>query len=367
MKVLIKKGIKVNKKRGKKIGSVFITIAISTVLVVSIGLYGVYLLNTVDSVKMIDILTKIDIFSIFSREIDSLAYDTNGYDKTLTVDPVDINPSSDFTLIAVDGGWSIQFYNNSTDKEVVIPKTNSTDGQPIVSIAIQAFHNMRLNSVIIPNSITSIGDFAFYSNQLTSVMIPSSVTSIGSAAFNVNNLRGKQAFIYSRNPDGSENPSILVSYGGSVWTGRDATIPSSVTIIGKHAFNNIRLKTVEIPDGVITIEEYAFYKNELSSITIPSSVATISESAFRINHLKYLSVSSNITSIGSYAFDTNMLETVKFEGQVPPTLGVDIFTNNITMKLGSTKVPNAFLKDYQSYEVSKEAFGFSISECISGY
>ena len=73
-------------------------------------------------------------------------------------------------------------------------------------------HNLYLNGdivtdLVIPNSVTSIGDYAFYNcTSLTSVTIPNGVTSIGNRAF------------------------IYCSGLSSV------TIPSSVTAIGKYAF-----------------------------------------------------------------------------------------------------------------------------------
>ena len=42
---------------------------------------------------------------------------------------------------------------------------------------------LALKSVIIPNTVTSIGDYAFCSTGLTSIDIPEGVTSIGSRAF----------------------------------------------------------------------------------------------------------------------------------------------------------------------------------------
>ena len=70
--------------------------------------------------------------------------------------------------------WS----NSASIIEVVIPNS-------VTRIGNQAFRDCSsLSSVIIPNSVTSIGDYAFYGcKPLTSVTIPNSVTKIGYEAF----------------------------------------------------------------------------------------------------------------------------------------------------------------------------------------
>ena len=51
---------------------------------------------------------------------------------------------------------------------------------------ISAFSLQSLQSVTIPDSVTSIGDYAFQScSALQSVTIPDSVTSIGNYAFSI--------------------------------------------------------------------------------------------------------------------------------------------------------------------------------------
>ena len=89
----------------------------------------------------------------------------------------------------------------------------------------------EVKDLVIPNSVTSIGDYAFIvCSGLTSVTIGNSVTSIGD-----------YAFYYC---------SGLTS----------VTIGNSVTSIGDYAFNSCKgLTSVTIPNSVTSIGEWAFY------------------------------------------------------------------------------------------------------------
>ena len=111
----------------------------------------------------------------------------------------------------------------------------------------------EITNLVIPNSVTSIGNLAFYGcSGLTSITIPNSVTSIGYCAFT--------------------NCTGLTS----------VTIPNSVTSIGNEAFMNCTgLTSVTIGNSVTSIGDYAFYEcTGLISVTIPSSVTSIGERAF---------------------------------------------------------------------------------------
>ena len=133
-----------------------------------------------------------------------------------------------------------------------------------------------LSEIVIPSSVTSIGDFAFYCcDSLSEIVIPSSVTSIGDSAF---------------------------SWCSSL---SEIVIPSSVTSIGDNAFSWCSsLSEIVIPSSVTSIGDWAFSRcNSLSEIVIPSSVTSIGDSAFSFcDSLSEIVIPSSVTSIGKYAF-----------------------------------------------------------------
>ena len=113
--------------------------------------------------------------------------------------------------------------------------------------------NTEITDLVIPNSVTSIGQYAFVGcSGLTSVTIPNSVTSIGYQAF--------------------KGCSSLTS----------VEIPNSVTKIQEYAFSGCSgLTSVTIPNSVTSICNYAFVGcSSLTSVEIPNSVTKIQEYAF---------------------------------------------------------------------------------------
>ena len=71
---------------------------------------------------------------------------------------------------------NIEEWKSDYIESVVIPDTVTTIGSSV-------FFNNQLTSVIIPNSVTEIEFGAFNGNQLTSVTIGNGITSVGSRAF----------------------------------------------------------------------------------------------------------------------------------------------------------------------------------------
>jgi len=171
-------------------------------------------------------------------------------------------------------------------------------GSPIKTIPDYAFCDMDkeegctgLVGIILPNSVTSIGEGAFrYCESLASITIPKNVTSIGDFAF-----------------DDCESLASV-------------TIPNSVTSIGDRAFSSCTsLASVIIPNSVTSIGYGAFDDcASLAKVTIPNSVTSIGGSAFRdCKSLTSITIPKNVTRIGDFAFyGCTSLTRVTFEGTI---------------------------------------------------
>ena len=84
-----------------------------------------------------------------------------------------------------DGSAMITGINLSVTNVTILSSIeNNGVTYSVTSIADRAFRNCTsFTSIVIPSSITSIGDYAFGATSLTSIEIPSSVKSIGDFAF----------------------------------------------------------------------------------------------------------------------------------------------------------------------------------------
>ena len=210
---------------------------------------------------------------------------------------------TDNKILTISGTGEMADYNTSDNRSPWYGYKEDINsvviGNGVTSIGDWAFCGLRFTSVTIPPSVTSIGDYAFYyCSSLTSVTIPNSVTSIGSSAFS----------------DCSSLTSVTI--GNSVtsigeWAFSDCssltsvTIGNSVTSIGSYAFYQCKsLTSVTIPNSVTSIGSYAFSEcNALTSVTIGNSVTSIESYAFYYcTSLRSITIPNSVTSIGDYAF-----------------------------------------------------------------
>ncbi len=201
-----------------------------------------------------------------------------------------------------------------------------------------------LQSITIPNSVTSIGDDAFsLCISLQSITIPNSVTKIGDGAFYGCNIC---FFIcnstYFQNDDvclfNKDKTAIVSRIKDCI----NYIIPNSVTSIGDYAFYNCKsLQSITIPNSVTSIGNDAFSGCEsLQSITIPNSVTSIGDKAFRwCNSLQSVTIPNSVTSIGDNAFNwCKSLQSVTIPNSVT-SIGDNAF--NWCKSLQSVTIPNS--------------------------
>ncbi len=159
-----------------------------------------------------------------------------------------------------------------------------------------------INSII----VTQITNSAFLNAQIKTIIIPFSVTSIGESAF--------------------KNTSILTQ----ISIENTDTNPSKLVIINKDTFLDSGIKSITIPDTITSIGDSAFKntKNFTEIIISDNSLLnSIGNNAFYASTLARLIIPQYVTNIGLSAFfNCSNLRLVIFKNNYP-TIGVDAFTN----------------------------------------
>lgn len=296
-------------------------------------------------------------------EIDGIWY--NLVNKTKTAE-VTRNPSV--------GSW-LECYTG----DITIPTkvTYESTEYSVTSIGNSAFGSTSttnisgLTSVIIPNSVTTIGGCAFMGcNGLTTLVIPNSVTTIEGSAFY--GCSGLTSLVLSNNItviegnlfDGCSGlssitiPEGVISIGSLAFNGctglKSIDIPNSVTTIGGvYTFRGCsELISIKLSNNTTTIGGYSFNGcTNLTSITIPNSVTQIGKEAFKgCSNLKTVIIGANTWNVMTKTFAncSELTDVFCFAGSVPTTVS-DVF-NDSGIEYAKLHVPSASISSYSGTE-----------------
>ena len=242
----------------------------------------------------------------------------------------------DFIYVYV-GGFEegTTFYDTSSDDYDVTYKVTDLNAKTCEV----SYCNYNAKNVVIPSSVmgykvTSIGSLAFFyrREQLESVVLPNSVVSIGNSAF-----------------DHCEKLETI-------------TLPSSLTTIGNYAFQGCKsLKSISIPNSVISIGSHVFADCEnMESATLSNSIKRIEYALFfNCTSLKNISGFNNVEYIGAVAFShtpwfSNLPEGENYIGKVLLTYKGKMQANTkVKVKDGCTQI-------YSSDSITKRGWHLSL-------
>lgn len=238
-------------------------------------------------------------------------------------------------------------------------------------IPANAFKSSTINTIVIPEGVTEIGENAFFESHISTIDIPSTVVTLGKNSFkNCDKLTVANVNSSCAIPEGMfYNCDYLttVNIGDCVTSiGYESfykcvdlvtvNIGDGVKSIGNYAFYWCAdLENVNIGKGVETIGEYAFagysygngYANNINTLTIPDNVKTIGKYAFRYcQELEVLKIGNGVETIGAYAFEAysnsyTKLTTV-YLGNNIKSIGEDAFRYH-------NKIEYVHINDIASY------------------
>lgn len=201
----------------------------------------------------------------------------------------------------------------------------------ITAIESMAFGNANAAGLVLPNTITHLGNACFSSAIITTLTIPSLVTELPVGGFQyaqplVDFDTGEET------PINIIFPPNLTKIGQYCFEGtplQQVTIPNTVMEIGERAFcYNQRLESITLSTRMTKIPDAMLYGcSNLTTITIPTLIEEIGVEAFRDTGIRSIKFPVAVKSIGTRAFSqSEAMETITCLAMSPPKLGAQVFT-----------------------------------------
>ena len=217
-----------------------------------------------------------------------------------------------YTVNKIEGsafGNTSESSANQTIKEVIIPKT-------IAGIGHHAFRNCKNLEKV--TAYAAGGDFTFSNAEFYGCSglktfdfsQATSLTSIGSHAFT--NCSSLETVLL---------PEGLVSITAASFSGlgklTTVSFPSTLKAIsGKQAFSSTGLTNVRLPNGLETLGNNIFQSSKVETVIIPSTVTSVGEHCFNnVKTLKYVVIANpDVTNYHGYMFYESSIDLIFFAG-----------------------------------------------------
>lgn len=148
-------------------------------------------------------------------------------------------------------------------------------------IGEDAFYLADIKDLEIPSTVESIGDDAFYGCTTPQLIVPAGIKYIGEAALDAKKIIFADGTTQI-SCDTKKQAALGYAYVGLC--GRhveEVVMPDTVTTLGKSVFSHSAIRKARLSNKLTEIPEYAFgYDNMLSEVNIPISVTEIRSMAF---------------------------------------------------------------------------------------
>ena len=257
-------------------------------------------------------------------------------------------PTSPTDPVANDGTYWYAYKENADDTATI---TITDFLGPVDSTKTSDSYTITVPTELDGRKVTGLGESSFsgiyspdhqkdyillsFCNQIQSVTIPESVTSIGKSAFehcsNLDSLiiNGVATSMIGAYAFASCTSLTSLSLVGSFQTIGDCafascgmtslTIDATITSIEKYAFSSNSLTSLSLTGNVQKIGDYAFANcTSLTSLSLTGNIQKIGDHAFdSCSSLNTVALPKSLTSIGSYAFDScTSLDSIEIPGKV---------------------------------------------------
>ncbi|MBQ7226216.1 MAG: leucine-rich repeat protein [Clostridia bacterium] len=177
----------------------------------------------------------------------------------------------------------------------------------ITRIGVYAFAGFKGETVnvVIPDTVTAIGQRAFEGSNIVSITLPSSLTSLANHVFAncsslvsidtqkstglktigeycIEHCKSLTSFDFTPFANVLENPAAGIFNGCKALTTVTGLEKTRITIVSSSMFKQCPLTNILLPETVMEIGGYAFYQHNSSQaeLRIPNSVQAIGDHAF---------------------------------------------------------------------------------------